>query len=345
MKEERDDPRCCSDRQVIRTWKATLLAVALLWIAYYWLLRPQPKPACRKGGRVLLEQKWLPCSVSASGAAAATLHFVTPFSRSPETTADVIRTAQALTNLHSSVVHWVLLEVVRPGRPRVCSEGIRAALDGTTLEYSYIVQGVEDTDACLAEEEIYRLGSERMAHHLASDGVKGIAHFGRMEATYPLDFFEEVRRKTRRASAFPVVVLLGEEAELFGPVTYGNSSEVHGFVGNTTSPFFPLSLAFNVNYLRDPMGLGEPLRNQSRGLERPAMSDLTALDEDKALVMHTRTRRKSQYGDVRAGQFAGADYNVDRLLADMVRKGIVEGSDAAGKRLRSCSIGDCQYIA
>ena len=347
--------RCCSDRLVLRVWKITFTVSMLVWALIYFRQLRQPvrtggcvSPASWESGPTL-EAKWLPCSVSSASLSPGVLHFVTPFARRPDTTAQLIRTAQTLAHAPPGAVHWVLLEVASPGAPRQCAPGVAKVLGPANITYTYIVQGVEKRwrtrNRCLEDGAVFRHGGASAASHLAQDGADGVVHVGRLDAAYPTTFFEEVLVRTKRVSTFPSVVLSNRQTEMFSPVL-GTDGRVKGFAGNTSSAFFPLSLAFTADYLRDRgvdgmRGAGAIWRRLLDG--RHLLGEETeSLDEERTLCYHVRARERSQWANLRPPEaMAGEDFNLRGLLGDMLTLGIVRRADQGGRKMKCFRNEDC----
>ncbi len=272
------------------------------------------------------------------------LHFVTTFVRGATTHADLVRTAQTLTQVKdSNRIHWLLVELVgtEETSPECLLAGVSDFMDQLGLDYTYLVQGVSARTGCLSASSSYQLGTQVALDFLLQQEAGGTVHFTRLEVAYPLTFFEEVVAKSeRQVLSFPVVSLVEEETHIFAPIISDSTGKVTGFVGDMGSPFALLSMALRMDFLTAKGG-----RPSSLGMGRINLSDIAALDAERSVVFHVRTRPFEVEESVRPPpEYSGPRYNLDGLVASMVDAGFVkeavDGGDASP--METCAVGECQ---
>ncbi len=308
--------------QILKIWKATALATALLWVAYYWNRRShhggyhgrfRQQGKCRHGEEIedndqkfvfdctllwalicirILNFRLLTCSASPpkqspTSNSTAKFHLVTPFSSAPGTAAQVARLAQSLAHVGPDL-RWTLMEVA-PSQGARClrtSEAVRRTVADLHLEYSHLALSARTPSRCWTEERMFELGVRTMANAPWEFEKNSMVHFGRLEAVYPTALFGQVLSSSNsEVVAFPSVLLLDTEStQVFSPIVdEEKGGGVVGFSGNLSSPFRLLSMAFRADYLE-----------ASEVLESlPELDKISALEGDGATVFHLKAREKS----------------------------------------------------
>ncbi len=345
-----------------RTKKLTVTSLAILWcfILYGVIFRnPEVNEVCREEP-ISLEEEWQTTCLAAERDQKVltrpdVLHFVSSFSRQVMAVAGVVRMGQALAQAPGMAdsLHWVLVEVVPdnddgPDCLPGLAEELRRHFPGSfhhPTHITHIVQRVDRSITCLTEEKTFHLGTQVALRHLMDAGAGGMVHFSRLEAAYPLGFFEEVdKMMVRPVLAFPVVSLLRDDVELFAPIT--KEEKVVGFVGNMSKPFALLSLVLSADLLRDGLygsnGIDGSRGNFGGHIE---LSQISSLDPEQSLAYHLRSRPVPEFdGHVRVpDEFSGKEFNLDQLVSNLRGVGAAQWKrKGGGTPLTTCRVDECQ---